>query len=88
MLVGKLLTLYPRMEAEYNYELRAMQIRIGYEKFALHWQSAELKAARQALKPFLLWDKMLFLPYVLSYFLPFDFFELLLGIFRKKTYSP
>jgi len=87
LLIEKLSSLYSNLSQEYRDELRAIQMRIGYEKFALFWKAHDEKRARRELRPFLLADKRLFLPYLISYFLPFVFFGFLIGIFREKTYS-
>ena len=88
ILIRKLLGLHPNLIKEYGYELKAMQTRISYEKFASYWKNGERKKARQYLKPFLKLDKKLSLPYVFSYFFPFSFYIFLLRIYIKRVYSP
>jgi len=88
ILVKKLLGLYPNLTKEYSCELKAMQTRISYEKFASYWKNGEGKKARQELKPFLKSDKKLLLLYIFSCFFPFSFYVFLLRTYIKGVYSP
>jgi len=85
-LINKLKNLYPNICNEFGYELKLMESEMFYNEALSCWAKRGRRKARQLLKPFLKFNKKLFFPYVLSHFLSYRLYALVLRLCGKDVY--
>lgn len=88
ILINKLKKSYPSINKDFSSELTVMESRASYDEAITCWMNGEKQKARQFLRPFLMIDKKLFFPYILSYLLSYRLYVSVLKICGKFVYDP